>query len=232
MGEYIPPFAVPLSDYILQKAGEKIGAPYLPDRCAQLTVPHNGHPACHYCGNCVTRMRHWFLFFSNVVHHPGGGEHQKSNAIEQTRWYATYWWTKRTWPKASHMWTAKPKGSGGSRQGRSAGGVLPGDRTYYVEFHVLVIGPPASLIPAVNLGEICATTFMSSRLRRLAPTRGSIPRLLITSQIPRLLGCRAGRTLKTRGKRSLSVDILVYMSGRLSGFPGLLSKLQWLWSRI
>ena len=26
--------------------------PYLPDRCAQLTVGHNGHLACHYCGNC------------------------------------------------------------------------------------------------------------------------------------------------------------------------------------
>src|SRR5580765_4873941 len=39
-------------DHILQKAGEKIGVPYLPDRCAQLTVAHNGRPACHYCGNC------------------------------------------------------------------------------------------------------------------------------------------------------------------------------------
>ena len=26
--------------------------PYLPDRCAQLTEAHNGHPRCHYCGNC------------------------------------------------------------------------------------------------------------------------------------------------------------------------------------
>jgi choline dehydrogenase-like flavoprotein len=51
-GEYIPPFAFRCHDYIFQKAAEKIGAPYLHDRCAQLTVPHNGHPACHYCGNC------------------------------------------------------------------------------------------------------------------------------------------------------------------------------------
>jgi choline dehydrogenase-like flavoprotein len=41
-------------DYILQKAAAKIGVPYLPDRIAQLTVPHNGHPPCHYCGNCTS----------------------------------------------------------------------------------------------------------------------------------------------------------------------------------
>ena len=51
-GEYLPPMPWRCFDYILQKASEKIGVPYLPDRCAQLTVAHNGRPACHYCGNC------------------------------------------------------------------------------------------------------------------------------------------------------------------------------------
>lgn len=51
-GEYLPPIPWRCCDYIIQKAAEKIGVPYLPDRCAQLTVSHNGHPACHYCGNC------------------------------------------------------------------------------------------------------------------------------------------------------------------------------------
>ena len=51
-GEYLPPLPFRCLDHILQKACEKIGVPYLPDRCAQLTVEHNGHPACHYCGNC------------------------------------------------------------------------------------------------------------------------------------------------------------------------------------
>ena len=51
-GEYLPPMTWRCYDYIVQKAAEKIGIPYLPDRCAQLTVAHNGHPACHYCGNC------------------------------------------------------------------------------------------------------------------------------------------------------------------------------------
>ena len=51
-GEYLPPMPWRCFDHILQKASEKIGVPYLPDRCAQLTVAHNGRPACHYCGNC------------------------------------------------------------------------------------------------------------------------------------------------------------------------------------
>lgn len=53
-GEYLPAMKFRCLDYILQKGAEKIGVPYLPDRIAQLTVPHNGHPACHYCGHCTT----------------------------------------------------------------------------------------------------------------------------------------------------------------------------------
>ena len=52
-GEYLPPMKLRCLDYILQKGCEKVGVPYLPDRLAQLTVPHEGHPACHYCGNCT-----------------------------------------------------------------------------------------------------------------------------------------------------------------------------------
>jgi choline dehydrogenase-like flavoprotein len=51
-GVYLPPFPFRCIDYIMQKGAEKAGVPYLPDRSAQLTLPHNGHPPCHYCGNC------------------------------------------------------------------------------------------------------------------------------------------------------------------------------------
>ena len=34
-GEYLPPMPWRCLDYIIQKGGEKIGVPYLPDRCAQ-----------------------------------------------------------------------------------------------------------------------------------------------------------------------------------------------------
>src|SRR5580700_10265519 len=52
-GEYLPPMNFRCFDWILQKGAEKVGVPYLPDRIAQLTVNHEGHPACHFCGNCT-----------------------------------------------------------------------------------------------------------------------------------------------------------------------------------
>jgi len=52
-GVYLPPFNFRCLDRILQKGCEKSGVPYLPDRLAQLTVAHDNHPACHYCGDCT-----------------------------------------------------------------------------------------------------------------------------------------------------------------------------------
>jgi choline dehydrogenase-like flavoprotein len=52
-GEYLPPMKLRCLDYILQRGCASVGIPYLPDRLAQLTVPHEGHPPCHYCGNCT-----------------------------------------------------------------------------------------------------------------------------------------------------------------------------------
>ena len=52
-GEYLPPMNFRCLDRILEAGARKINIPYLPDRIAQLTVPHAGHPACHYCANCT-----------------------------------------------------------------------------------------------------------------------------------------------------------------------------------
>ncbi|HWB87566.1 MAG TPA: GMC family oxidoreductase [Bryobacteraceae bacterium] len=53
-GDYLPAFGHRCMDWIVKSACDEIGVPYLPDRIAQLTVDHNGHPACHYCGGCRT----------------------------------------------------------------------------------------------------------------------------------------------------------------------------------
>jgi choline dehydrogenase-like flavoprotein len=53
-GSYLPPFKFRCLDFILEAGCNKVGVPYLPDRCAQLTQPHEGHPACHFCGECTT----------------------------------------------------------------------------------------------------------------------------------------------------------------------------------
>ena len=52
-GVYLPPFNFRCLDMILRHGCQKVGVPYLPDRLAQLTEDHNGHPACHYCGDCT-----------------------------------------------------------------------------------------------------------------------------------------------------------------------------------
>jgi choline dehydrogenase-like flavoprotein len=52
-GQYLPPMKFRCIDRILESGAGKVGVPYLPDRIAQLTVAHNGHPACHFCGNCT-----------------------------------------------------------------------------------------------------------------------------------------------------------------------------------
>jgi choline dehydrogenase-like flavoprotein len=52
-GEYLPPMGFRCFDHILASGARMLGIPYLPDRIAQLTVPHAGHPACHYCGHCT-----------------------------------------------------------------------------------------------------------------------------------------------------------------------------------
>lgn len=53
-GSYLPPFKFRCVDRILASGAEKVGVPYLPDRIAQLTVAHDGRPACHFCGACTT----------------------------------------------------------------------------------------------------------------------------------------------------------------------------------
>ena len=52
-GEYLPPMKLRCLDHILARGCDSLGIPYLPDRLAQLTVAHQGHPPCHYCGNCT-----------------------------------------------------------------------------------------------------------------------------------------------------------------------------------
>jgi len=53
-GSYLPPMNFRCLDRILEAGAKKVGIPYLPDRIAQLTQAHDGHPACHFCGECST----------------------------------------------------------------------------------------------------------------------------------------------------------------------------------
>ena len=49
---HLPPPSPRCGERLLQKAARSIGVSIVAGRRAVLTRPLNGHPACHYCGNC------------------------------------------------------------------------------------------------------------------------------------------------------------------------------------
>jgi len=52
-GVFLPPMALNCAETIFTAACRSLGWPSTHRRLAQLTQPHNGRVACHYCGNCV-----------------------------------------------------------------------------------------------------------------------------------------------------------------------------------
>jgi choline dehydrogenase-like flavoprotein len=52
-GHFLPPMALSCGALQAQEViGRKFGWRVMPDRVANLTVPHRGRPACHYCDQC------------------------------------------------------------------------------------------------------------------------------------------------------------------------------------
>ena len=52
-GVFLPAMPLNCAETIFTAAWKSLGWPSTHRRLAQLTQPHNGRPACHYCGNCV-----------------------------------------------------------------------------------------------------------------------------------------------------------------------------------
>jgi choline dehydrogenase-like flavoprotein len=52
-GVFLPPMPLNCAETIFTAACRSLGWPSTHRRLSQLTQPHNGRPACHYCGNCV-----------------------------------------------------------------------------------------------------------------------------------------------------------------------------------
>ena len=52
-GVFLPAMPLNCAETIFTAACKSLGWPSTHRRLAQLTRPHNGRPACHYCGNCV-----------------------------------------------------------------------------------------------------------------------------------------------------------------------------------
>ncbi len=52
-GKFLPPMNMSCGELLAKRVIEKqFGWRVMPDRVANLTVPHNGRPACHYCDEC------------------------------------------------------------------------------------------------------------------------------------------------------------------------------------
>jgi choline dehydrogenase-like flavoprotein len=51
-GFFLPPPTPRCYEHLIRQASEKVGIPCVPSRLSILTKPHNGRPACHYCGQC------------------------------------------------------------------------------------------------------------------------------------------------------------------------------------
>ena len=51
-GKYLPPPRPRCYELLVKKAADSVNIPVIPSRLSILTRPHNGRPACHYCGQC------------------------------------------------------------------------------------------------------------------------------------------------------------------------------------
>jgi choline dehydrogenase-like flavoprotein len=51
-GIFLPPPRPRCSELLVKRASDKLGVRCIPGRISVLTRPHNGRPACHYCGQC------------------------------------------------------------------------------------------------------------------------------------------------------------------------------------
>jgi choline dehydrogenase-like flavoprotein len=51
-GVFLPPPKPRCTEIFIKRACDKIGVTCVPSRLAIITRPHNGRPACHYCGQC------------------------------------------------------------------------------------------------------------------------------------------------------------------------------------
>ncbi len=51
-GHFLPPPEPRCYEKLMQKACRGLNIPVIPSRLSILTRPHNGRPACHYCGQC------------------------------------------------------------------------------------------------------------------------------------------------------------------------------------
>ena len=203
-GDYLPPMNFRCIDRHSRKRCGQGGIPYLPDRIAQLTRSHNGHPACHYCGNCTEGCDTGSFFSTPWFFLP---EAEKSGNLEiRTNALAKNILTDENGHAAGVAYIDRQHDTG-SRSLWARGGcrrVLRRVGAHSVEFEIASLaerdrelqrtGRPQSLRPPV--WHNCARLFSSTaRASPVSPT---------TFRPAPSHGCRAGRIWTTRNRKNSS----------------------------
>ena len=74
-GKFLPPMNFSCGEVLAKSVIEKqFGWRFMPDRVANLTIPHNGRPACHYCDQCQRGCHTASYFNSPSVTLPAAAE--------------------------------------------------------------------------------------------------------------------------------------------------------------
>ena len=228
-GEYLPPMPWRCIDYIMQKGAEKIGVPYLPDRCAQLTVAHNGRPACHYCGNCSRGCDVGSFFSPTWFTIPDAEATKNLDAADECARARACSSTRTAWRRAWRTSIAPREGGGGLRQGSGARRVLCRDGAHHAEFDVAALAHRHRKFQRPARAGICASTCTA------APGYGYLPQLLGQPATPDNIADSTvawmprWQNLTNPREEKFIRGYSVYMGGGCGEFPGYYSADRGVW---
>src|SRR2546426_1413305 len=229
-GEYLPPIPWRCIDYIIQKGAEKIGLPYLPDRCAQLTVAQraSGLPLLR---ELQPGLRRRSVFLSDLVHDSRRRSYEEPDAPNQRsrakgarrrRWHGQ----GRRVRRSSHQ-----AGSGSLLEGGCACGVLRGDGAHYAEFEVASLAHRYREFQWTARPQSVRSLVRQSWLRLLTAALGPA---CYSGQHCRFDGCldAALAELEESTRRKIRPRLLGVHRWRLWGVPRPLQPNRGLWRRV
>ena len=107
-GIFLPPPRPRCYELLVKRACDRLGITCIPSRLSILTRPHNGRPACHYCGQCNRGCRTNSNFSSPGVLLAPGAARPASSPSSPMRWRARSPWTGPGARPASRTSTSRP----------------------------------------------------------------------------------------------------------------------------
>ena len=138
-GDYLPPMPFRCIDYIIQKGADKSALPYLPDRCAQLTVDHNGILRATIAGTAAAAAT-WAHFFSPTWFTIPDAEATKNLTLLTNALVRRVLVDENGMAKGvAYVDRQDETRSRGLRQGSRAGCIMRGDRAHHAQFDITAL---------------------------------------------------------------------------------------------